>query len=475
MVLEGGYNKRVPPISAENALEDTIVPVSVGVSIVLMEVVSIDEVDHSIQLQFEVILNWRENRATYLNLKEKTALNKLVEEDVKRIWLPLIIYTNTDQKKTTRLGEYGNGEWSTTVTITREANFTRAGLDELDETEIFQGAENGLTMRQTYTHRFQCNYLLSRYPFDTQVCTIKMNVATLDLDTVKLIPKKLVMEQEEEMTIFHIIDRQLVYKNSSQPQDGVFMYIVLKRKITSEMMTTYFPTIMLTAITFATTFFKPYFFEAALTVNLTTMLVMTTIFISKMEGLPPTSATKMIDYWLILCQLVPFIQVVLVTALEFLRDDVLVHKHIRKQQKLSGPANGEQKEKTPFKMPAEEKPEEAWVQPEEGHTTIDPLTLLGAIGELIFTCFSFVLLFYLVYLVSICSATLSRLLINLFSLDLVRLLKTMKMFQNIGGKNFVTIKMLRTFLSEKKLMPMIVLSASIIYIGIAATFYFDLH
>ena len=63
-------------------------------------------------------------------------------------------------------------------------------------------------------------------------------------------------------------------------------------------------------ITYATTFFKPFFFEAALSVNLTTMLVMTTIFISKMEGLPPTSTTKMIDYWLILCQLVPFAQVV---------------------------------------------------------------------------------------------------------------------------------------------------------------------
>merc|ERR1712213_187075 len=99
------------------------------------------------------------------------------------------------------------------------------------------------------------------------------------------------------------------------------MFIVLKRKITSEMMTTYFPTIMLTAITFATTFFKPYFFEAALTVNLTTMLVMTTIFISKMESLPPTSDIKMIDIWLILCQIIPFAQVVLLTAIEYLRDD----------------------------------------------------------------------------------------------------------------------------------------------------------
>ena len=60
---------------------------------------------------------------------------------------------------------------------------------------------------------------------------------------------------------------------------------------------------------------------AALSVNLTTMLVMTTIFISKMESLPNTSDIKMIDSWLILCQLVPFAQVVLLTAMEYLRDE----------------------------------------------------------------------------------------------------------------------------------------------------------
>ena len=87
------------------------------------------------------------------------------------------------------------------------------------------------------------------------------------------------------------------------------------------MMTTYFPSLLLMMITYATTFFKPFFFEAALSVNLTTMLVMTTIFISKMEGLPPTSDSKMIDIWLIICQLVPFSEVVLLTAIEYLRTD----------------------------------------------------------------------------------------------------------------------------------------------------------
>ena len=55
--------------------------------------------------------------------------------------------------------------------------------------------------------------------------------------------------------------------------------------------------------------------------NLTTMLVMTTIFISKMEGLPPTSDIKMIDIWLVLCQMVPFVEVILLTAMEYNRED----------------------------------------------------------------------------------------------------------------------------------------------------------
>ena len=123
------------------------------------------------------------------------------------------------------------------------------------------------------------------------------------------------------MPIFRITDWNLASKTFKKGKQGLRLVIVMKRKITSEMMTTYFPTILLTAITFATTFFKPFFFEAALSVNLTTMLVMTTIFISKMEGLPPTSDIKMIDIWLVLCQMVPFAEVVLLTAMEYFRKD----------------------------------------------------------------------------------------------------------------------------------------------------------
>ena len=143
-------------------------------------------------------------------------------------------------------------------------------------------------------------------------------MGTLDMSTVRLVPDNLTMKQNVDMSIFLITDWSLKLKKVGK---GLCMVVVMKRKITSEMMTTYFPTILLITITFATTFFKPFFFEAALSVNLTTMLVMTTIFISKMESLPPTSDIRMIDIWLVFCQLVHFAEVVLVTAMEYRRED----------------------------------------------------------------------------------------------------------------------------------------------------------
>ena len=157
-----------------------------------------------------------------------------------------------------------------------------------------------------------------------------MNVLSDDQKSVTLIPSDLALNQTLDMTLYVITDYKL--ENSPSANAGIRMKIRMKRKILSEMMTTYFPSLLLMMITYATTFFKPFFFEAALSVNLTTMLVMTTIFISKMESLPPTSDIKMIDIWLILCQMVPFAEVVLLTAMEYHRRDH--HNEIVKEEVL---------------------------------------------------------------------------------------------------------------------------------------------
>ena len=187
-----------------------------------------------------------------------------------------------------------------------------------------------------------------------------MVLGSTDANRVVLVADELLMVQQTNLNLFVMTEHRLL--NMNHPQKGVNMEVKLKRKITGEMMTTYLPSFLLMMITYATTFFKPFFFEAALSVNLTTMLVMTTIFISKMEGLPPTSDIKMIDYWLILCQLVPFAQVVLLTAMEFLREEEQDENQVSSKDEYlhADPTNGNLEGNTQLDVEDEAKPKEVW-------------------------------------------------------------------------------------------------------------------
>ena len=163
LILENNYNMKVPPIVPTEG--DAFNPAEVGISISILKIVSMEEVQHKIDLQFEITLEWRENRASYHNLKEKTSLNALTKAEIEVIWLPYVIYANTDMKEAVQLWD----GLDTTIVVNREANFTRAWEDVVDETEVFEGNENRLLMYQSYTKSFQCLYKLQKYPFDKQV------------------------------------------------------------------------------------------------------------------------------------------------------------------------------------------------------------------------------------------------------------------------------------------------------------------
>ena len=94
-----------------------------NVSLRLLKVMDINERENTVDLKFEVILEWRDHRITYNNLKEVSFLNTLTRDDMESIWLPIVVYQNTDQEETTRLG--WAQESSTSVSVAREGNFAR--------------------------------------------------------------------------------------------------------------------------------------------------------------------------------------------------------------------------------------------------------------------------------------------------------------------------------------------------------------
>ena len=117
-------------------------------------------------MKFLISLEWFEYRATYHNLKQEDALNALTLEDLDHLWIPYVIYANTDNNEAVSI----DPTVKTSAFLTREGDYVMSGIEVADEIMIFKGEENRLTLTQTYSKVFQCIYQIHWFPFDTQVC-----------------------------------------------------------------------------------------------------------------------------------------------------------------------------------------------------------------------------------------------------------------------------------------------------------------
>ena len=133
-----------------------------------------------------------------------------------------------------------------------------------------------------------------------------MTLGKADANFIDLTSKDIEMLGEVELMKYTVMEWRIKKMNN-----GVIVSITLGRKILNAFLTTYLPTILLMIIVHTTNYYKDFFFEAIVTVNLTGMLVLTTMFVSVSGNLPVTSDIKMIEVWLIFSLLLPFTEVLL--------------------------------------------------------------------------------------------------------------------------------------------------------------------
>ena len=96
--------------------------------------------------------------------------------------------------------------------------------------------------------------------------------------------------------------------------------VTIQRRLLSIILTTFLPTLIVNIVGHMSNYFKEFFFEGLISTNVTVLLVITTLFISVSESLPTTAYIKMIDVWLIFNLLKPFIDIIVQTYIESLRE-----------------------------------------------------------------------------------------------------------------------------------------------------------
>lgn len=113
------------------------------------------------RVDFVLTFNWLDPRLSYFNLKDSFALNALSVEEMKMLWFPELIFTNTGTIPIEPNDEIivlkmminhhfsaGNVasivDESTETYVLREGGEKFKGLEAIRETKVFQGQENHL-------------------------------------------------------------------------------------------------------------------------------------------------------------------------------------------------------------------------------------------------------------------------------------------------------------------------------------------
>ena len=225
------------------------VNVTVSMSMDLTNFLKVDETQDIFETKLMLHLTWLDSRLKFNNLKVDSNKNMMANDERYQIWSPPALFENT--KKSERIV---NDELAS-ASIERMGDFEVIGSEVLDNTHVFLGEQNPITLSRIFQYEFICIYQMAWYPFDTQRCKIVVTLAgNADL-MMKLQPGKLNYLGPKDLTQYFIKDSK-IQNGTRSNKPVVYVEVTLGRRLLSTILTVYLPTILLNVIGFATNFFK---------------------------------------------------------------------------------------------------------------------------------------------------------------------------------------------------------------------------
>ena len=144
----------------------------------------INEILMKFQAEVKIAFQWKDPRITFRNLaKEGNFLNKFLQS---QIWMPPITFSNMEEN----LKIAFNGDVN--VEIQRKGKGSPNPITDLYEGQRFKGDENDIILTSLQEGHLFCLYELSKFPFDTQECSIDLHIPIEIRNYITLEPKKLI-------------------------------------------------------------------------------------------------------------------------------------------------------------------------------------------------------------------------------------------------------------------------------------------
>ena len=111
----------------------------------------------SFSAKFNLVAEWFDERLTWNDLNDDKFLNIPDQNIIDNLWVPVIIFDNTENKYETPLDEKAR------LVVEKKGKYTLAPVTETEEIAYYKGSENSVQYSRDFYHRFKCQFKTGYY------------------------------------------------------------------------------------------------------------------------------------------------------------------------------------------------------------------------------------------------------------------------------------------------------------------------
>ena len=306
MIKENSYKKNLAPLPGRDSNEK----LDINMSLNVISLGSFKAITQSFEAKLTMKMSWKDNRLHFINLRNTSEENTLSSKEKDYIWLPRFVFENTKEKSTSVVDD------KTVVWVERNGIEEISDITSMENKLLYKGSENPIIYKRFYNIVFECEYLLHWYPFDYQLCLIEISPTSDQIKFTRFVEGRFDYSGSKTLMKYKVRSIEIIRNKT-----GLKVKVKIGRTLLSIVLTIFIPTLLINIIGHTSNFFKHFYFEAKISLNVTVMLVLTTMFVGISGKLPETAYVKSIDLWMIFSLLKPFVDIMIQTYVESLRSE----------------------------------------------------------------------------------------------------------------------------------------------------------
>ena len=313
VIFPESYDKLLPPTKLYDNIFETsnsansVIQSSTMVdgNFTVLDLLNVDEIDSTFDIYFKLDMSWYDINLKYRFLNDLDDKNGFNQSELTKIWRPEIQFihiSNNDDVIT-----FGD-----TIFVKKENNppHLSGGLDTLKVSEIYDGSDHSINILMKRKIKFTCPFEnIQDYPFGKQNCSLHFYITGVANGLTKF-----------NCNIIHPTFKTVGQYNVEQwtlepvmkdAENMITVTMTLSRSFSSIFMVTYLPTILMNIINQATNYLTVTDrYDLIITVNITCMMVLASVYLSVSNSLPSTPVIKPIEVWLLYNLAYPFFVIV---------------------------------------------------------------------------------------------------------------------------------------------------------------------